>query len=86
MKGHVRRGICKRKAVGDGIARILIGHTPGRTQERFFEEVGKPVEDRLGTVPLEAPPSMEEIVTIAAEYGIEIPPPPEKQPHPKESK
>jgi hypothetical protein len=29
---------------------------------------------------------MEEIVTIAAEYGIEIPPPPEKQPHPKESK
>jgi len=63
------------KNVGDRLARMLIGYTPGRTQERFFEEVGRPVEDRLWTAPLEAPPSMEEIVTIAAGYGIEIPPP-----------
>jgi hypothetical protein len=86
MKGHVRRKTCTRKNVAEGIARLLIGYTPGRTLERFFEEVGRPVEDRLGTAPFEAPPSMEEIVTIAAGYGIEIPPPPEEQSQAKESK
>ena len=66
------------KNVGEGLARMLIGHTPGRTHERLFEEVGRPVKDRLSPPSLEAPPSMEEIVAIAAGYGIEILPP-EKQ-------
>lgn len=65
---------------------MLIGYTPGRTLERFFEEVGRPVEDRLGTAPLEPSPSMEEIVAIAVGYGTEIPPPPEEQTQAKESK
>ncbi len=65
---------------------MLIGYTPGRTQERFFEEVGRPVENRLGTAPHEALPNLEQIVTIVAGYGIEIPPLPENQPQAKESK
>jgi quercetin dioxygenase-like cupin family protein len=72
------------KNVGEGPARMLIGHTPGRAHERFFEEVGRCVKDLLSPSPLEAPPSMEEIVAIAAGYGIEIPPP-EKQTQAKEA-
>jgi quercetin dioxygenase-like cupin family protein len=73
------------KNVGEGLARMLIGHTPGRTHERFFEEVGRPVKDLLSPSPLEVPQSMEKIVAIAAGYGIEILPP-EKQIQAKESK
>lgn len=73
------------KNVGKGPARMLIGHTPGRTHERFFEEVGRPVKDLPSPSPLEVPQSMEEIAAIAAAYGIEILPL-EKQTQAKESK
>jgi quercetin dioxygenase-like cupin family protein len=73
------------KNVGEGLAKMLISHTPGRTHERFFEEVGRPVKDRLSPSPFEEPQSMEKIVAIAAGYGIEIPSP-EKQTQAKESK
>ena len=66
------------KNVGDGFAIMLLGHTPGRTHERFFEEIGSYAEDRLSPPAAGVRPSMEEIVAIAAGYGIEIPIP-EKQ-------
>jgi quercetin dioxygenase-like cupin family protein len=62
------------KNVGDGPARMLVGHTPGRAHERFFDEIGRPVKDRLSPPSAETSPSMEEVVAIAAGYGIEIPP------------
>jgi quercetin dioxygenase-like cupin family protein len=60
------------KNVGDVPARMLVGHTPGRTHERFFEEVGSLAEDRLSPPAAGVRPSLEEIVVIAAGYGIEI--------------
>jgi len=62
------------KNVGDGPARMLVGHTPGRAYERFFDEIGTPVKDRLSPPSAETSPSMEEVAAIAAGYGIEIPP------------
>jgi quercetin dioxygenase-like cupin family protein len=76
---YVPRGnLHAHKNVGEGVGRMLVGHTPGRTHERFFEKVGRAVKNRLSPPPPEGPPRMEEIVAIAADYGIEIPPP-EKQ-------
>ncbi len=70
---HVPRGnLHAHKNVGDGPARMLVGHTPGRAPERFFEEVGRAVTDRPSPPSAEEPPSVQRIVTIAAEYGIEI--------------
>ena len=63
------------KNVGDGPARMLVGHTPGRTYERFFDEIGTPVRDRLSPPSSETSPSMEEVAAIAAAHGIEILPP-----------
>jgi quercetin dioxygenase-like cupin family protein len=61
--------------VGEGIGRMLVSQTPGGLYERFFEEIGEETKDRA-TVPVsENPPDMERIARVAAEYGIEIPPP-----------
>jgi quercetin dioxygenase-like cupin family protein len=60
------------KNVGDVPARMLVGHTPGRAHERFFEEIGSPAESRPSPPAAGASPSMEEIVAISAGYGIEI--------------
>ncbi len=73
------------KNVGDRLGRMLVSHTPGRAHERFFEEVGRPAEAQLSPSSPEGLPSMEQIAAIAAEYGIEIPPP-EKQTQAKEPK
>ena len=71
---HVPRGnLHAHKNVGEGPARMLVGHTPGRAHERFFEEVGRAVTNRPSLPAVEATPSMEEIVALAAEYGIEVP-------------
>jgi hypothetical protein len=43
--------------------------------ERFFEEVGGPVEGEAGPGFFGEQPGVESIVATAAKYGIEIPPP-----------
>jgi len=67
-----RGGLHAHKNVSDEPSRMLVGHTPGRTHEQFFEEIGSLAEGRPFPPAAEEPPSMEEIVAIAAEYGIEI--------------
>jgi hypothetical protein len=56
-------------------ARAIVLFTSGDF-EGFFEEVGEPVTDP--SVPPEGPPDVERLVTTAAKYGCEIPPPPEQ--------
>ena len=60
--------------VGEGAGRMLATQTPGGLYERFFEEVGKPVDGGGAASPNpEDRPEAEDLVAIAARYGIEIP-------------
>jgi mannose-6-phosphate isomerase-like protein (cupin superfamily) len=61
--------------VGEGVGRMLVTQTPGGLYERFFEEVGRPVEGEAGPRFFEKQPDAESIVAAAAKYGIEISPP-----------
>ena len=61
--------------VGEGTGRILVSQTPGGLYERFFEEVGKPADGNAGPFLLEEQQDTRTIVAVAAEHGIEIPPP-----------
>ena len=62
--------------VGEGVGRLLVSQTPGGLYERFFEEVGeKAVDGEVGALGSEGQPDMRRIVKVAAEHGIEIPPP-----------
>jgi quercetin dioxygenase-like cupin family protein len=63
------------KNVSDKPGRMLVSQTPGGTHERFFEEVGKPVDGEAGSHFFENQPDVAGIVAIAAKYGIEIPVP-----------
>jgi len=63
------------QGVGEGVGRMLVTQTPGGLYECFFEEVGKPVDGDGGPVVVEDQSEMASIVAIAAQYGIEIPPP-----------
>ncbi len=65
---------------GEGTARMLVSQTPGGLHERFFEEIGEETKDAFTPLGSEDPPDMERIAKIAAEYGIEIPPPPVGRP------
>ena len=72
---YVPRGnLHAHRNVGEGVGRILVSQTPGGLHERFFEEVGELATDGSRPIPEEAP-TVERVVEIAAEYGIEIPPP-----------
>ena len=68
--------------VGEGVGRLLILHTPGGSHERFIEEVGEPAAfgskpTKNGIVsPVEGAPEAGRLVRFAAEYGIELVPPP----------
>ena len=66
---HAHRG------VGDGVGRMLVTQTPGGLYERFFEEVGRPVEGEAGSGFFGKQPDVESVVATAAKYGIEIPSP-----------
>ena len=66
---HAHRG------VGEGAGRMLLTQTPGGLYERFFEEVGRPMEGEAGPRLFEEQPDVESIVATAAKYGIEIAPP-----------
>jgi mannose-6-phosphate isomerase-like protein (cupin superfamily) len=68
------------KNVGEDVGRMLSSQTPGGLYERFFEEVGKPVNGNGGPLIIEDQPVLaSNIVAIAAKYGIEIPPPEEPE-------
>lgn len=66
---HAHRG------VGEGVGRMLVTQTPGGLYERFFEEVGRPVEGEAGPLDFEEQADVESIVATATKYGIEIAPP-----------
>ncbi len=55
--------------MGEGPARMLILVTPGGIHEKFFEEMGRLAGNANGA------PAVEQIVAIAAGYGIQILPP-----------
>lgn len=64
------------KNVGDEPGRMLVSQTPGGLHERFFEEVGEEARDLTTPPPMDASPDVDTMATIAARYGIEIPPSP----------
>ena len=66
---HAHKNVC------EGVGRILVTQTPGGLYEHFFEQVGEEASDRTKPPP-EVPPGIGRIVSIAVNYGIEIPPPP----------
>jgi mannose-6-phosphate isomerase-like protein (cupin superfamily) len=61
--------------VGEGIGRMLVSQTPGGLHEQFFKEIGEEMKDGSTPPASEDPPDMERIAKLAAEYGIEMPPP-----------
>ena len=64
------------KNVGEDVGRLLATQTPGGLYERFFDEVGEEVgSDEGGPPTFEDQPDARTIMDVAAEHGIEIPPP-----------
>lgn len=77
---YVRKGtLHAHKNVGESVGRMLVSQTPGGLYERFFEEVGKPVDGDAGSFVFRDRPGMRRIVEVAAKHGIEIPPPTARQ-------
>ncbi len=68
------------KNVGEGEGKMLVAQTPGGLYEHFFEEVGKPADGDAGPLVFEDHPDARRIVALAAQYGIEIPPPIAEEP------
>jgi len=68
-------------SVGKGEGRMLVSQTPGGLYERFFEELGKEADgDDAEPCVFDDRPGARKIVVVAAQYGIEIPPPFSKEP------
>jgi mannose-6-phosphate isomerase-like protein (cupin superfamily) len=68
---YVPKGILHaHKNVGEGVGRMLVTQTPGGLYERFFEEVGKPLDGEAEPLDFEDQPEAKWIVKVAAEYGI----------------
>ena len=64
------------KNVGEYVGRLLATQTPGGLYEHFFEEVGEAVDSyEDGPPAFENQPDDRMITEVAAEHGIEIPPP-----------
>jgi len=61
---------------GETPARMLILASPGGNHERFFLDLGVPVDDPSVPLAVESQPDVETIIRIAHKYGIEILPPP----------
>ena len=61
--------------VSEEPGRLLVGQTPGGLYEQLIEKLGEETKDGCTGAVTEDPPDMERIARIAAEYGIEIPPP-----------
>jgi len=60
---------------GEGLGRMLVTQTPGGLYEGFIEEAGEPADADGGTLDFEHHVDLPGTRAIAAEYGIEIPPP-----------
>ena len=60
--------------MGETTGRLLVIHTPGGLHECFLEEAGEFVTNETAFPTLEEPLEAERIVTIGAQYGIEIVP------------
>jgi quercetin dioxygenase-like cupin family protein len=74
---YVPRGaLHAHKNVGTTTGRLLVSQTPGGLHEGFFEELGEEARDRTKLPPPEGPPGIGRIISIAVNYGIEIPSPP----------
>ncbi len=69
-KGQLHRFI----NIGSELAKMLCWAMPGGI-EKFFAEVGKPIEDPQAPLPAVEPADIEKILAIAPKYGIEIIPP-----------
>lgn len=63
------------KNVSRCTGRMLVSQTPGGLYERFFEEAGKPADVDGDPLVEDEQTQAASIVAIAAEYGIEMPPP-----------
>lgn len=64
------------QAVGSQPARILIINAPGHMHEAFFTRTGSPVADATtAPEPLDGPPDVARILSVAADVGMVIVPP-----------
>jgi mannose-6-phosphate isomerase-like protein (cupin superfamily) len=63
------------KNVGQGVGKMLVTQTPGGLYERFFEEVGKPVDGDDGMPAIHDRLDLQGIAAVGVEFGIEMPPP-----------
>ena len=63
--------------VGEVVSRMLMSQTPGGLYELFFEKAGRTADggDDGRSSAFEERPDVKSIAKIAAEHGIEIPPP-----------
>lgn len=61
--------------VGTTPAKVLCWNTPAGL-EKFFAEVGKPVQDTDSEPPLVSAADIEKLLATAPKYGLEIIPPP----------
>jgi quercetin dioxygenase-like cupin family protein len=58
--------------VGETTGRMLVSQTPGGAYEGFVEEVGEPATGEAVPPAVEEAPDVERLITIGAEYGIEV--------------
>ncbi len=61
--------------IGASSSKVLTIITPGGL-EQFFLEAGEPAPE--GSSPPEGEPDVERLISLAAKYGVEIPPPPDQ--------
>ena len=63
--------------MGNGMGRVLLSQTPGGLSELFFQKAGRTSDGDDGgrSSAFEKRPDVKSIAKIAAEHGIEIPPP-----------
>lgn len=65
------------RATGTAPARMLILNAPGHMHEKFFTETSVPVDDATTMPsPLDGPPDVAHILSVAAASGMVILPPP----------
>ena len=63
------------QAIGSKPARLLIINAPGHMHEAFFTRTGRPVADATaGPQPLDGPPDVARILSVAADVGMVIVP------------
>jgi mannose-6-phosphate isomerase-like protein (cupin superfamily) len=57
---------------GEGVGRMLVSQTPGGVYEGFVEEAGEPATGEAVPTAVEEASVAERLITIGAEYGIEV--------------